>query len=127
MPAAITRPTLDRPITPQEAAVIRATLKQAATLPELPHLFDTVDQLHAISRCGCGCDSIDFARHHPGVDSKTIGDGVGTTPTGGRVGVIVWGTEHGITGLEIYSLGAGDDDLRLPIPESVHLFVPTQT
>jgi hypothetical protein len=122
-----TRPALDRPVTPQEAAVIRATLKQAATLPELPHLFGTVDQLHAISRCGCGCDSVDFARHNPGVDSKAIGDGVGTTPSGGRVGVIVWGTEHTITGLEIYDLGAGDDGLRLPIPESIRLFVPTQT
>src|SRR2546430_15937924 len=100
MPAAITRPTLDRPITPQEAAVIRATLKQAATLPELPHLFDTVDQLHAISRCGCGCDSIDFARHHPGVDSKTIGDGVGTTPTGGRGWGLRLGAKEGVTGLE---------------------------
>src|SRR5438094_8986942 len=119
MPAAITRPTLDRPITPQEAAVIRATLKQAATLPELPHLFDTVDQLHAISRCGGGCDGVDFARHHPGVDSKTIGDGVGTTPTGGRAGVIGWGTEHGSTGRQIYSLGTGDDSRNLPSPESI--------
>src|SRR2546429_5770285 len=108
MPAAITRPTLDRPITPQEAAVIRATLKQAATLPELPHLFDTVDQLHAISRCGCGCDSIDFARHHPGVDSKTIGDGVGTTPTGGGDWLILLGARNRVNRPRNFSPWRGD-------------------
>jgi hypothetical protein len=114
-------------ITPQEAAVIHATLKQAPTLPGLSQLGSTIDQLRVISCCGCGRDSVDFAPHDRGRGSKAIGDGVGTTSAGGRVGVIVWRTEHAITGLEVYDLGAGDDDLKLPIPESIHLFVPSQT
>ena len=32
---------------------------------------------------------------------------------------MVFGTAKSITGLEIYDLGAGEDDLVLPMPESI--------
>ena len=124
MSAAITRPALDRPITPQEAAVIRATLEQAPKVPALSRLAGGIDQLHAISKCGCGCDSVDFAEHDPSRPSQIVGDGIGVTPKGGQVGVLVWATGDAITGLEIYDLGAGDGDTRLPVPESIHSWKP---
>jgi hypothetical protein len=48
-------------------------------------------------------------------------------PQAAELELLSGGTEQAITGLEIYNLGAGEDDLRLPIPESIHLFVPNQT
>ncbi|MGH7535357.1 MAG: hypothetical protein ACREMG_07215, partial [Gemmatimonadales bacterium] len=53
---------------------------------------------------------------------KPIADGIGTTPAGGKVGVIVWGTAEAVTGLEVYDLGAGAADLRLPDPSSIAPF-----
>jgi hypothetical protein len=53
------------------------------------------------------------------MNSRPIADGTATTPSGGGVGVIVFGTSTKITGLEVYDLGAGDNDLRLPEPSSV--------
>ena len=67
----------------------------------------------------CGCASVDFDSPVSEERSKPIADGTGTTPRGGQVGVIVWGRSDAITGLEIYDLGAGDDDLVLPDPTSV--------
>ncbi|MDB6027472.1 MAG: hypothetical protein JWM68_3695 [Verrucomicrobiales bacterium] len=119
-----TRVRINRPIKTEEVAVIRTTLKQAPTLPDLSHLADTVEQLRAVGQCGCGCDSVDFTSHDPAHDSQRIGDGVGITPSGGKVGVIVWGKNDAITGLEVYSLGAEDGDLKLPVPSSIQPFVP---
>jgi len=51
-----------------------------------------------------------------------VADGIGTTSAGGQVGVIVWGRGKAITGLEIYDLGAGENDLKLPIPSSIKPF-----
>jgi hypothetical protein len=78
-----------------------------------------VSNLEVVGRCECGCASIDFDAPTSDQHSTLIADGTGTTPSGGRVGVIVWGRPDAITGLEIYDLGAGDDDLVLPVPTSV--------
>lgn len=48
-----------------------------------------------------------------------MADATGQTPRGGQVGIIVWGRSDAITALEIYDLGAGDDDVVLPVPTSV--------
>jgi hypothetical protein len=117
------RAKINRPITSHEIAVIRATLERslAAALP--PTVTGTLENLRAIDQCGCGCDSVDFVPHDPINMSWPIAEGLGTTPAGGEVGVIVWGREDGITGLEIYDMGAGDDDIRLPLPTSIRPFV----
>ncbi len=70
----------------------------------------------------CGCDSVDFVEQDKIQQAKPIADGIGSTPRGGKVGVIVWGTPEVIIGLEIYDLGAGDMDIKLPIPESIMPF-----
>jgi hypothetical protein len=51
--------------------------------------------------------------------SGIVADATGQTPRRGQVGIIVWGRSNAITALEIYELGAGDDDLVLPVPTSV--------
>ena len=113
------RITLNRDITAEEKAVIRAALDKAAVAPEHVSLASALAHFRAIKRCGCGCDSVDFAEYDPANPPKPIAHATGTTARGGTVGVIVWGTPHGVTGLEIYDLGAGDGDLKLPIAESI--------
>jgi hypothetical protein len=113
------RATINRPITPEEIAVIRTTLERAAVSPEYATLVDALEHLRAIDRCACGCDSVDFAETDAADPPKPIGDGIGNTAKGGMVGVIVWGTPEAVTGLEVYDLGAGDGDLKLPEPDSI--------
>jgi hypothetical protein len=117
------RAKINRPITPQEVAVIRYALERAPAGTLGPRVGDTLEHLRAIGHCGCGCDSIDFVPCDPSHMSQPIADGIGTTPAGGDVGVVVWGHLDAVTGLEIYSLGAEDHDLKLPLPGSIHPFV----
>ena len=116
------RARINRAITPAEIAVIRSALERAAVSPEFSALGAGLERLRAIDRCSCGCDSVDFVEHDPARPAKPIGDGIGTTPAGGTVGVIVWGRDDAVTGLEVYDLGAGDDDLKLPQPDSIRSF-----
>jgi phosphoglycerate dehydrogenase-like enzyme len=92
MPTTVTtRPKIDRPASTEEVAVIRAALERASTRPIAPELIESVERLHAIAKCGCGCESVDFASHDPANPSSPISDGTGTTSQGEQVGLIVWG------------------------------------
>lgn len=116
------RTKIDRAITTEEMAVVRTTLERAPVSPEHAALATTLDRLRAVDRCSCGCDSVDFEADGAVRPAKPIGDAIGTTAAGGVVGVIVWGRDDAVTGLEIYDLGAGDDGLRLPVPSSIRGF-----
>ena len=116
------RTKINRPISAEEAEVIRLTMERAASAPNLENLDEYVTGLQVVGKCNCGCDSIDFVGHGEVSDAKPIADGIGSTPRGGKVGVIVWGTSQTITGLEIYDLGSGPDDIKLPVPSSIASF-----
>ena len=116
------RTKINRPITPEEVAVVRTTLERAPVAPEHARLAASVESLRAVDQCSCGCDSVDFEEQGSVRPAKPIGDAIGTTPAGGVVGVIVWGRDDAITALEIYDLGAGDDGLRLPTIHSIRGF-----
>lgn len=111
----IERKIFQRPVSAEEVAVIRAALERAALAPEYKTLVSSLSGLRVVGGCGCGCDSVDF-QEEPFIHSQRLADALGDTPKGGRVGVMVWGTPQQVTGLEIYDLGAGQDDLRLPLP-----------
>ena len=116
------RTKINRALTPEEIAVIRTALERAPVSPEYSVLVDKLPELRAVDACSCGCDSIDFEENGSVRPAKPIGDAIGTTQAGGVVGVIVWGREDAVTALEIYDLGAGDDGLRLPQPDSIRRF-----
>lgn len=115
------RTSINRPITAAELDVIRAALERIPVSQEVPTLRG-LEQLRAVGQCGCGCDSVDFVEFDAARPSRPVADGIGTTRAGGTVGVIVWGRSGAVTGLEVYDLGAGDDDLKLPTPESLRSF-----
>jgi hypothetical protein len=107
-----------RGINQRETEIIRVALERAARVPLDETVWAVIPNLEIVARCECGCASVEFDA--PSDErSGVIADATGQTPRGGQVGVIVWGRSDAITGLEIYDLGAGDDDLVLPVPTSV--------
>jgi hypothetical protein len=112
-----------RRIHQSEAEVIGAALAGASVAPLDETAKSAIPNLHVVARCECGCASVDFDAAS-GQRSTLVAHGTGQTPSGGQVGVIVWGRCDAITGLEIYDLGAGEDDLVLPVPTSVMSWLP---
>ena len=108
-----------RQLTAREIAVIRTAIEKAAMQPLAPGLLDQIESLRVIGRCDCGCDSVDFVADDPQNPSRLFAHGTGKTPAGGDVGIIIWGNALGVTGIEVYDLGAGDDDIRLPVKDSI--------
>jgi hypothetical protein len=108
-----------RRIRQNEAEIIRAALERASRVLLDDTVWAVIPNLEVVARCECGCASVDFDAPTSEQRSGIIADATGQTPRGGQVGVIVWGRSDAITGLEIYDLGAGDDDLVLPVPTSV--------
>jgi len=80
-----------------------------------------IPKLRVVSRCRCGCPTIDFAigtttREGP---SHIIADAQGSSPEGVRVGVIVHVREGEISELEVYSVTGEKNVFSLPKPESL--------
>jgi hypothetical protein len=97
----------DRPISAQEIAVVTWLLNNASVQGALQHLVSTVPSLHVVSRCDCGCASVDFERDGQGCQAGILADAMGKTMTGLKCGLILWGHQDRITGLEIYELDSG--------------------
>ena len=108
-----------RAIRDDEAEVIRAALEMAPVAHVGEAAIAAISGLRVIGRCECGCASVNFDSSESGQRAKPIADGTAKTLRGGDVGIIVWGCADAITGLEIYDVGAGDNDLLLPVPTSI--------
>jgi hypothetical protein len=83
------------------------------------HYTSQTAKLRVVSRCGCGCPTIDFAIGVTRKDgpSHIIADAEGTSPEGVRVEVIVHIRESEISELEVVS--ATGESVSLPKPESL--------
>ena len=103
----------DRPISEPEAAVVEWLLKSASVVGPLDHLVPFVQKLRVVARCTCGCASVDFEPGGQAGRSRPIADAVGEAAPGKRRGVILWGRDDAITGLEVYELSPGSN-LTLP-------------
>jgi hypothetical protein len=102
-----------------EAEIIQAGLERASVTALDETARAAIPNLEVVARCECGCASVDFDAPTSEERSGIVADATGQTPRGGQVGIIVWGRSDAITALEIYDLGAGDDDLVLPVSTSV--------
>lgn len=83
---------------------------------QLPSL-ENLASLTVVSRCGCGCASVDFKLLGAGEIAEVVADAIGETSSGEEVGVLVFGVNGRITGLEI--VGYSDSPADLPIASTV--------
>ena len=105
-----------RPLTSDEKALLEWLLNHGTQ--EAPPFIEQLPAVTVVSRCGCGCPTIDLAvdgRAAPlSIPSTILADAEGVSPEGIRIGAIVHGREGLISELEIYSLAGGEEKFSLP-------------
>lgn len=114
----MTSRSVSRPISAEEAEVVRAALDRAPTDRPRTSLLGDVAGLVVVDRCKCGCATVDFRSDVKPGGSTLLADALGKTADGHYVGIIVWGDDEHITGLEIYDFEPKSSH-RLPQPESI--------
>jgi hypothetical protein len=107
----------DRPLTSQEASLVRWLLEHAFR-PADAYLAQLNDA-RVSSRCACGCASVDFAI---GGVVPTVGGGIGLiadfdypTDQGHCCGVFVFERAGLLAGLEVYSADGLSNPPTLPV------------
>ena len=112
-------PVPPRPLSPAEHALIVRLLERAG-LARGAHR--SLEGLLVTATCECGCGSIDVAPAGPAAAlaeaSRVLADAYGAVQGGHPVGLLLWGTQSRVTGLEIYAL-AFDPPFELPSPDTV--------
>ena len=111
-----------RPLTNHETEIVNWMLRYAVPAGRLRHLMPAVSSLRVVGRCSCGCASVDFENSEQSAQSHPIADTMGET-TDGAVGLILWGHDNSITGLEIYAL----DSTKIDVLPSVANLLPWPT
>ena len=106
-----------RKISPKELAVLRRALDVCPVVPVSETLRHSLESLEVVSRCECGCDTVEFGQADWALPPAVIADGLAETPDGMGVGLIVFGTAERVTCLEVYS--HTDEPARLPTIESI--------
>ncbi len=111
----------DRPLTPREEALVRwllehGTAEAAGCLPQL-------GQAWVVSRCPCGCASIDFAIAGKTSSAKDgmeiLADYGWQAPDGSRFGVFVFSYGGLLAGLEVWSIDGLAAASSLPATEEL--------
>ena len=75
-----------------------------------------VENLHVVSRCGCGCASVDFA-DEPGAGLDILSDYQWEDPRGYLFGVFVFAKRGKLAGLEVWSIDCRATPTSLPDPK----------
>jgi hypothetical protein len=109
-----------RPITLQEAAVIRAIISRAPCSACLTLEKYRVDDLEVAARCECGCDSVFFSGYDPSKPPTIVADGLGYSESSDETNIILWANESRIVHLELVT--HSESPARLPLPGTVCSF-----
>jgi len=111
---------VNRPITEREGQLIKWLLEHGA--PGSDQFISQVDSLIVISKCGCGCPTVNFARQGKSVesDNKHILADYLATVDGRDVGVILFQREGRLSSLEVYSRAGTDEPFGLPEIEALY-------
>jgi len=116
------RAELDRPVTQHEADIIRWLLEHGD--PKYLTLASQIDALRVVSKCTCGCPTVDFDLGD-GINSHK-GEGMfsdcGAEVEGEEVGVLLFQVHGRISSLEVYSCAGSDRPFGLPSIESLYLY-----
>lgn len=112
----------ERPLSPQEVALLEWLVSHGR--PDAGEYRSQICKLRVVSRCGCGCPTIDFAigSQRKTGSSHIIADGMGKSPEGAVVGVILHVRDGEISELEVYSAAGETVSLTLPPIDSIVLW-----
>jgi hypothetical protein len=112
-----------RPLTEDERRLLEWLLHHGT--PAAATYLGQLPSVSVVSRCGCGCPTIDFAvsgrAASLGSPTTVLADVGGTSPEGVRVGIIVHGREGLISELEVYSV-AGQGTFSMPRIEDIESY-----
>jgi hypothetical protein len=110
--------SVDRQISDREIEVVTWLLKNGSTGRPLQARLEGVARLRIVGRCQCGCASVDFEKDGPSAQAHPIAEAVSVAPAGPKCGLILWGSDDVISGLEIYDFDEGTNT-ELPSVETL--------
>jgi hypothetical protein len=106
----------DRPLTPEEESLVRWLLEHGA--PKAVDFMPQLRRTRVVSRCPCGCASIDFAvdgrQARPSAGMQVLADFLWQDAEGNRFGVFVFAKEDMLAGLELWSVDGSATASVLP-------------
>jgi hypothetical protein len=109
----------DRPLTPQEQGIVRWLLEHGQ--PDAVAYLPQLDRARVVSRCPCGCASIDFAIDGvvppPEVGMHVLSHYVWQTYDGTYCGIFVFSRGGLLAGLELWSADGMEAVSSLPAVE----------
>jgi hypothetical protein len=99
-------------------SIVRWLLKNVPVRDVSKYLRESLNGLHVIGGCECGCISVDFQPDVWG-GAEILADGVVTYEDGIKAGLILWGKNGKIALLEAYDLHP-DSSHRMPTPADLN-------
>ena len=113
----------DRPLTVEEEGLVRWLLEHGIPGTDATSFLPQIDQARVVSRCPCGCASIDFAivgRTPPaGVPLQVLSDYEWDGDSGAKFGVFVFVKADLLAGLEVWSIDGLATPDKLPAIEAL--------
>ena len=103
----------DRPLTVQEAAFLRWLLDHGT--PTAVGYLGEIGGIRVVSRCGCGCASIDFVEAR-GTAMEILSDHQWQDEEGRRFGAFAFAKERKLAGFEVWSMDGLATPSSLPDP-----------
>ena len=106
----------DRPLSAKETELVRWALKHG--LPGSSSYLPQVEKLRVISRCGCGCASVDFSVEgivpDYGMGIDVLSDHLWGTGGTDLCGIFVFARNKKLAGLEVWSVDGQVTPNELP-------------
>jgi len=113
---------LDRPITTEERSLIQWLLQHGK--PGSERFLSQLDSLTVVSKCLCGCPTVNFALQGEAVSQapeNILADFL-ATEAGEDVGIILFQREGRLSSLEVYSQRGADKPFGLPQIETIYSY-----
>jgi hypothetical protein len=92
----------DRSLTEAETALVTWLVRHPDPSVSILDAQKDLSLLRVVGRCGCGCASVDFVAKGQCRGARPIANAIGKDSSGRECGIILWGREGHITGLEVY-------------------------
>ena len=116
---------VERKVSADELDVVNWLLVNAATQDVSKYRAESLEEAFVVSACSCGCASIDFVlgegaagNRSPLRSTSIIAEAYTLWSDGTRAGVMLWGTEGRLLGVELCELGGGGLD-RFPTVQAL--------